>query len=270
MAYDLGDTVPLAVEVVGDDDELANATAVTLTIGLPDGTAVTPTPTNASPGRYEVDYVPTMQGRHTVRWVSTGPATAFSDMFDVRPATPRYLISLADAKSKLRYTAADSASGADEDLRTFVEACTDVVEEYLDEVVAQRPLVETVVAQRGCAVLPRGPVISVTSVAAADGSSSWDVADLAVDNQLLYAATGRALSGRLAVSYVAGYRELPASYSLAVAMILRHLWQTQRAGYGGSAGRGYGQGDADVEMVAGWAVPRAALELLGVPGPLVA
>lgn len=268
MAWDLGDTVPLTAEIVDANGALTAASGVVCTIGLPDGTTDTPSTTNPSTGVYQVDYVPTLPGRHTVRWVSEAPATAFSDMFDVRPANPRYLVSLADAKSKLRYDA--TSTSADEDLRTFVEACTDVLEEYLDEVVAQRTVEAFVAPVNGRAVLPLGPVISLVSVTADYGATTWDVANLRVRDGVLSAATGPVLRGSLEVTYVAGYRELPPSYSLAVSMILRHLWQTQRAGYGTSTGRGYGQGDADVEMVAGWAVPRAALELLGGPGPLVA
>jgi hypothetical protein len=270
MAWDLGDTVPLTAEITDAGGDPTPASGVVCTIGLPDGTTDTPSTTNPSTGVYQVDYVPTLPGRHTVRWVSEAPATAFSDMFDVRPANPRYLVSLADAKSKLRYDA--GANSADEDLRTFLEACTDVIEEYLDEVVAQRTLTVVVSVSNGRAVIPVGPVISLTTVTSEDGATTWDVANLRVRDGVLRAVAGPALRGDLEVTLLAGRRELPPSYSLAVWMILRHLWETQRAGYGGTAARGYGQGqgDADVVTVAGWDVPRGALTLLGVPGPLVA
>lgn len=265
MAFDLGDTIPLSVEVADSAGVLTDAAAVTLTLGLPDGTTITPTVTRSSTGCYEVLYVPALPGRHTVRWTSTAPATAFSDIFDVRQANPRYLVSLAEAKSKLRIDSA--SSGSDENLRTFVEACTDVIEEYLDEVVAQRAVTAVVTASGGSAVLPIGPVVSLTTVTSHDGVITWDVADLRVRDGILRTVAGPELRGDLAVDYLAGRRELPPSYTLAVWMILRHLWETQRASYGG--GNTYGQGDVDVVNVAGWDVPRGALTLLGVPAPLV-
>jgi hypothetical protein len=99
---DLGDVVPLTVQIRDANGVLANATAVTLTITLPDGTTISPAPANPSVGLYQVDYVTVMEGRHIVRWVATGNnASAYTDSFDVRPVNPPLILSLSAAKAAI-------------------------------------------------------------------------------------------------------------------------------------------------------------------------
>lgn len=87
--FSLGDVVPLSVEIRNPDGVLTDAATVTLTITLPDGSTDTPTITNppASTGVYVHDYVTTQSGRHHVRWISTSPAAAYTDAFDVAGAS---------------------------------------------------------------------------------------------------------------------------------------------------------------------------------------
>lgn len=128
MAYDLGDTVSLAWEVLDAAGAPATAGTITVTIGLPDGTTVSPTPTPASTvGRYELDYVPTMSGVHTVRCVTTAPSAAFADVFDVRPAAEFAVLSLRDAKDYLNKISPVS----DEELRLMLPAAVERVERHV-------------------------------------------------------------------------------------------------------------------------------------------
>ena len=98
--YDLGDPVVLNVTVTNAAGVPADATAVVCTITAPDGTPSTPSVNHtAGTGVYSVNYVATQAGRHTVDWRATGSnASAFTDVFDVRPAMSTQLISLSDAK----------------------------------------------------------------------------------------------------------------------------------------------------------------------------
>lgn len=126
MAFDLGDTASLAWEVLGPSGALTNAATVTVTIGLPNGTTLTPAPTNPSVGRYELDFVPTVSGIHTVRCVATAPAAAFADVIDVRPMAGLGVLSLADAKEHLNKISPVS----DEELRLMLPAAVERVERH--------------------------------------------------------------------------------------------------------------------------------------------
>lgn len=271
MAYDPGDTVPLTFEIRDANGALVDAASVTVTVDLPDGTTETPTPAHPSVGRYEVDYVSTLSGRYSVRGVSTSPATAFSDTFDVRPAAPAYVVSLADAKRHLNLPASTDTN--DEELRGFIEAATEVVEELTGEVVTRRTVVERKAIRGAKVALSNVPVISLTSIAAVDGTWTSDPAgwDLDGETGILRALPGNPLwCGDAIITTVAGYELIPARYTRAALMILRHQWESQRASLGGGRGTPLGGRSDDDSFVysQGYAIPRAAAELLGsrLPG----
>lgn len=266
MAFDLGDTV--ALEYIGA--ALTASSVVVCTVGLPDGTSVMPVVANPSLGRYTVDFVPTMPGRHTERWTSTAPATARSDIFDVRAAAPAYIVSLADAKKHLNLPAASTTN--DEELRGFIEACTEVVERLAHEAVARRTVVERK-ALRGWITfaLDYSPVLSLTSIVGVDVNHTWLPSGFRIDPATGIVDVLRGTIppwGRVEVTYVAGYQVIPATYTRAALMILRHLWETQRAVLGGGQRTRLGGGVDEVVTVAGWSVPRGAAELVEsrVPG----
>src|SRR5262245_37763772 len=108
MPYDVGDSVPIAVDIKDTSGNLTNATTVTQTITLPDGTTTSPSVTNppASTGQYRVTYVPSVEGRYAWRFVTLTPSTAYQDVFQIRETTSPALVSLADAKSHLNIPAA--------------------------------------------------------------------------------------------------------------------------------------------------------------------
>lgn len=267
MAYDLGDTVPLGIDVLDADGDPTAALTAVLTVDQPDGTAVTPTVTNPSVGRYEVDYVPAQAGRHGVRWVSTGPAAAFSDAFDVRPGAPRYLISLADAKRHLNIT----SSAHDEELRGHIEAATATIEQYLHEVVVRRTAVQKVGLRRRASqvALDHYPVVSLTSVESLDGATTWDVADLDVDDVgILTVQAGSALSGTVVVTYVAGRSVIPPNYARAAELVVECLYEAQRDAGAGPPARPGGEDELAPDPYGVVMSPKVR-ELLGVTGPMV-
>lgn len=267
MAVDLGDVVGLIFETRDTAGALANAGGVTVTIGLPDGTPVGPTtvpPTSV--GRYQYEYPTVQAGRHTVRWVATGAnASAHTDIFDVRPANPDYAVSLADIK--LHLNIATTTTTHDEELRTYIEAATLVVERHTGRALIRRTYVEYhTVCRARTLVLDHCPVISLTSMQTVDGLTTWTVGNLHVDptTGLVTVTAGALLDGHLQVTYVAGQTVLRANEVLAARIIVQHLWDTQRGSRGGPRAGGVD----DTTMVAGYAVPNRALELLG-PTPSV-
>lgn len=268
MAYDLGGTVPLTTSIYDADGELTAATGVVCTIGLPDGTTLTPTVSTVSTGVYGVDFVPTQFGRHTERWTATSPAAARSDSFDVRPAAPAYILSLADAKLHLNKT----GDADDDELRTWLEVTTEIVDELAGKATARRSVTERHTIRGGAThlALTWTPVLAVDSVTSLDVPvTTWGAASFDVDpaTGLVRVLTGPLFCGLVRVDYTAGYASVPARYTGAARMILRHLWESQRAG---RSGRRPGVVDEQMQLVSGYAIPRAAADLIGPRGPLVA
>lgn len=272
MATDLGDVLPLTVEVRDAAGNLANAGAVTLTIGLPDGTSATPAVTNPSVGRYQCDYQPPQPGRYTARWVASGlNSSAYVDEFDVRPADPGYILSLSTAKAALNMSSSSTAD--DEELRSLIEAVTRVIEDYRGEVIARRTVTEKITPSSWRRLLlSYVPVISVTSVTRAVDGFTWSPTDLTIaDPAVGYvdaALTAPAFYGELTVTYVAGQAIVPANYTEAAKIIVQHLWQTQRMPNLGPP-TPFSEGTTLTPSGLGFAVPNRAVELLGGRQPLV-
>lgn len=271
--YDVGDVVPLGITVTNSAGIPEDAGAVTLTIGLPDGTTATPTVTHVpSSGVYTVDYLATMEGLHTVSWVATGAnATAYRDVFNVREITEQ-LISLAQAKQQLGLTTATH----EEDLRMFIAAAGIAVEDQVGRKLVRRTITnEKHLRVHGALILNRAPVLSLTSLTSLDGATTWDVSTLDVDSDtgIVTPLSGSRPYGNLKATYVVGMRVIPANYLLAVRIITEHLWQTMRPfSGGGSLAPGALEDSLDARSggLVGFAIPNRALELLGKPPPLVA
>lgn len=275
--FDLGDAVPLTFEVRTTAGVLTNAATVTLTVTRPDGTTETPSVTNppAVTGEYGVDYLPTTAGTYRWRLVTTSPDTAITGSFDVRPALTVGIVSLEATKRHLNKDPADTTD--DEELREVIEATTEMIESIRGKVMIRRQFVEEVTFRPrawGHALI-KSPVQELISVEAVDGTTTWDLADLHVDeNGAVRVLAGTAFHGVVRFTYVAGYEVLPANFVLAAKIIIAHLWETQRPSltserYG--TPRPFATQDAAVTPIGtGFAVPNRALELLGVRGPLVA
>lgn len=185
------------------------------------------------------------------------------------------MITLAEAKLQLNIDASNTAH--DVELQAFVGAAIRAVELHTGKVGDVR----TITGERhhvcGTAKLwlHQKPVQSVTSVARVDATLTWDVDDLDVDvdSGLLRVLRGPLLSGLLSVTYQAGHAEVPANWNLAGRIIVQHLWQTQRGTMGARRPTAV-MNDTTQNMVnlggRGYAIPNAALELLGEPAPVVA
>lgn len=265
MPFDLGDTARLTAPCTDGGGTPSNATTVALTISLPDGTTTTPAVTNppAVTGQYTCDYVTTQAGLHSVRWVFTDPACAYTDVLDVRPAAPPLMFSLADAKRQLQIT----TSSSDDDLREVGEATTRAVEHFVGAV-ARRTVTE--VSQGGTErmLLRTLPVLSVTSIAPVQ---PWQ---MDIDASVLDVDPGTGVlrrtdwpvfwPGSYRVVYVAGRTEVSANIGLAGKLILQHLWRTHYGASRGLPAIGGGDDFAVSEPIPGlgFAIPNRALQLL--------
>ena len=268
---DLGAVQQMAVDVRDASGALVDPTSATLTLTLPDGSTLTPAVPlpSATPGELRVDYVTTQVGRHAWRMVTSNPTTAYSDVFDVRPAVPVGIVSLSDARAQLNMGATETRD--DDELRGFIGASTRAVERALGRIVARRSFTDrfTVSGSAAELLLRNVPVLSLTSVISADGSTTWSTGGLQVDGAtgLVAVTSGPAFTGVLDVTYQAGEVVIPDNYRLASLIILQHLWETQR----GTMGVQLGGGDVDMALASrGFAIPRRALELLDTQLPGVA
>ncbi|MFG3439932.1 hypothetical protein ACGF0J_22015 [Nonomuraea sp. NPDC047897] len=266
MSFDLGDPVPLSVTITDPGGSLADAGNVALTITLPDGSTHVQDPvTPTSTGVYDYDYETVQAGVHRVRWVATGAnASTYSDVFDVEPADGGAFVSLADVKNHLHKLTDED----DEALRGFIAAACQVI---TDRMGAVSP--ETVVADRlarsDTVVLPRRPVISITSVVTLPGGTAMPAADAltGASGWTLESSEGvlsvPASRDRLRVTYRAGRSPLPQNFRLAALDLVKHLWQGSQHNQAGVR-PALGDSDMIAASVRPFALPYRVSELLGL------
>lgn len=184
------------------------------------------------------------------------------------------MITLAEAKLQLNIPASDTTH--DVELLAYVGAAIRAVEKHT----GQAGDVRTVAGERHqtCGSsklwLYHKPVQSVTMLARVDGSLTWDPADLDIDvnSGLLRVVSGPLFRGLVSVTYEAGHVPVPENYNLAARIIVQHLWQTQRGAMGNRRVTTVMNDSMEnlVNFGRGYAIPNAALELLGEPIPVVA
>jgi hypothetical protein len=281
--YDIGDTIsaegPLIFYVYDDNGALANATTVTCTITLPDGTTTSPTDANPATGTYTASYTPAVAGTFYVRWVAedvasvSGADTVSEDSFTVS-ASSNAFVSLEEAKAYTNlFDTADDA-----ELEAYLEwACT-LAERIADTDFARKTVTAETHSVSGstCSIqLRRRPVLSVTTVTEAGATLS--ASGYALDSRwgTLYRQAGSYTdttwsTGRnvVAVTYVVGYAIIPPEVRQATLQILEHLWQNQRGG--NPLAGGFRGADEFPNPGANWNVPNKARDtLLSYAPPLV-
>jgi hypothetical protein len=270
-----GSLYPVAFDVLDASGNLIHATTATLVITLPDGTTASPAITDASvPGQYRLAWQTTIPGRYTAHAVTTGPVTSWDDEWDVSPTPWPAIISLADAKNALNI---DLASHSDDaELLEFIAAATGAAEGYKREVIVRRTVTDEIEmhGRYGCGArrfrLWSAPVISLTSVAAWDGSVTWDVTQMrAAASGVVRVMAGPPVTGLVDVVYVAGRQVIPANYKRGGLVILAHLWETQR-GQGTVMSGVIGEEEYRRQPGEFFSVPSKAKELMGPPRPVVA
>jgi hypothetical protein len=252
MAIDVGDPVPLSIFITDDNGNAANAGAVVLTITLPDGTPATPAITNPATGTYTVSpaFYTTQSGRHDVAWVATGAnACDYNDTFFVQPAHS-LIISLAEARAALGTATANTVK--DEDLRSFISACTPTMEDICGPILSTTRT-ETYDGGGTQIALNYAPVVSVTTVIESYGSNyaktltlqnrfagggsdayGYDI-DLAT-GIITRLAAGVAVhfpSGQrnIQIVYIAGRAVITPNIILATRRLVKHLFQSEQQDY---------------------------------------
>jgi hypothetical protein len=271
MTYDLGDVVPLGITITDSTGANANASAVTCTISLPDGTTTTGSVTNPSTGQYNCDFTPTQTGRHAVRWLATGTnAAAYVDDFLVRDFAELGIVGLAEAKDYLNIPATDSTN--DEELRSFIDSASDLAESYVGQVLGRRTFTNELYDGGTEFIRIRNPrALSITSVTENGATVPSSNYVLDYTGQRLY----RLVSGTLyatnsygywtagmnnvSITYVAGYVNPPMAAKQGVLVIIKHLWETQR---GAMNVMGRVLGGDELYSTPTYSLPRRAMELL--------
>jgi hypothetical protein len=271
MTYDLGDVVPLGITITDSTGANANASAVTCTITLPDGTTSTGSVTNPSTGQYNCDFTPSQTGRHAVRWLATGTnASAYVDDFLVRDFAELGIVGLAEAKEYLNIPATDTTN--DEELRSFIDSASDLAESYVGQVLGRRTFTNELYDGGTEFIRIRNPkALSITSVYENDAlvSSSNYVLDYTgqrlyrIGSGTLYATNSygywTAGMNNVKITYVAGYVNPPMAAKQGVLVIIKHLWETQR---GAMNVMGRVLGGDELYSTPTYSLPRRAMELL--------
>ena len=258
--YDVGDVVPLSVVVRDGAGAPADATAVVLTVTLPDGTTTTPTVAHPSTGSYTATYAATTARLHGVSWTATGTnASAYRDSFTVTESvTP--LLALDDIKARLNTTQDTN----DEELRRFQSAAAARIAMETGRVLAPRLTVQTVDmtgSDRAVLTIPQPCLLSVSAVTDGGVALASDEWELDPSGQLL-TRRNATWTGEVQISGLAGV----AGDDLVVAQqatleLLAHLWETQRTPAGRNAlagpvpGMGYALPNRVAEMVAPLVIP---------------
>jgi hypothetical protein len=86
--YDVGDLVQITMTFTNSAGELADPTAVQLTVQTPERALLTPTVTNPGPGTFTAAIPVTEAGTWRYRAAGTGVVQAATDsFFEVRPQT---------------------------------------------------------------------------------------------------------------------------------------------------------------------------------------
>ena len=175
------------------------------------------------------------------------------------------VLDLASAKKYLNMDA--NRDQDDEELGEFIATSVELVELVRREAILPVTLTETHDASNGAVLLDRTPILEVLSVTGEQGP--WDLAEIVQRLDVgKVVSRGVTLRGPVTVVYRAGRSEIPALYRQATEVILAHLWQTQRRPLGGGTRFGSSSAaDSENVIVAGWSLPRAAVELLGPPVP---
>jgi hypothetical protein len=278
---DYGAVYPAALNIFNTSGQLTNATTVSLTITQPDQTTVVCPVANppAQVGQYTYGFQTTQAGRHLVNWASTGPVTAYTDVFDVMEQAPPSIISLADAKQCLSMDPANTTD--DDELRAKLRACTASIERYMRTVYAYRSVSETITRplmgvpwQEPAALrLKYVPVIALTSLVTMSPqnvvSTTYDtVNNMWVDTEagLVHVYAGPPLQGRMIASYTCGYQIIPYNVIEGAKVLFQAMWESRR-GPGGLGGVIGPEEMADYRHFT--ALPRKCIEWLGPPRPVI-
>lgn len=230
---------------------------VSLTVTRPDGTTNTPTVTEDANGLYKADVdTAGFPGRFLLNW--TAPGYAYSDILDVWPADPRFIVSAEDAMDALQWRPADRARDG-EQLRLYAAAATEVIEDITGAILVRTVDQDADGGRTGVALWERPDEILTVTV---DGKL-WDGWVLNKNAAIVYADKrgSRFPDGRqiIHITYKTGLDTIPPSVRLATRELIRHMWQVGQQAPAPTTPAG-ATADA-AHTPSGFAVPRRVIEL---------
>jgi hypothetical protein len=194
-----------------------------------------------------------MPGRWFVAWTSSVKPGAYTDIVDVWPVDPRFLISVDDARSALGWNTGNTAPGWLDALRLYIAAATPVIEDIVGTIV---PATFTQTIRKGWdfAALYERPVNTITGITYAD-ASVVDPATYRVDPRTGIVNLDFVLAKDATITYTAGITAVPPNVRLATRELVRHWWQQ------GMQAQHTGELTPEVLTFNGYAVPRRVMEL---------
>lgn len=223
-------------------------------ITRPDGTAFT-TPAVTPGPPVSVTFVPDMAGRWRIRWTASGGV--WSDVVDIWPEDPKFIISVDDAKAALNLSMVPEEKL--NDLRLYIAAATPVIEDIVGPLVV-RTETQHVEKLWKYAALNYKPS-TVVSVVYDDLTAV--PADLYSTNLPagLLTFTGNGLTQGATITYTVGTAIVPQNVRLATRELVRHWWQQ---GQQKSVARGGMANPTDEAYTfSGFAVPKRVIEQCG-------
>jgi len=272
MRYALGQPVRISTTIRDVTGTLVNAGTLSLTVKKPDATTQTyASPSNDGTGLYHQD-IPaadiTHLGHYAYVWTATGTGAGVSGSasFDVFDPFEANVLPLQDAKDALAKS--QTAVTDDAELQRLTATIEAALERHIGGPIINRSITERVDTWGSpweLRLLKR-PLVSVTSVTDVGTGVAVDLTDSELDTNsgfvrrklgLPFISTG----GIFTVVYVAGWgTAVPPAVAEAAAVILQHLWETQR---GMSSNPRYGGAEETVTLPGfGYAIPNRAAELL--------
>lgn len=223
-----------------------------VSITRPDGSSFTAPAISGPP--VSVEFVPNQAGRWFIRWASSVVMGAYSDVIDVWPTDPRFIISLDDARIALNMPGNTQASALD-DLRLYIAAATPVIEDITGPIVV-KTVTQHVAKGWSYAALYERPN-TINSVVYDDATvvpASAYVSDIHHGLLTFYSPVSQGVT----ITYTTGNAMVPQNVRLATRELVRHHWQIGKQGQRPGAG---GQSTAEAWTPSGFAVPRRVIEL---------
>jgi hypothetical protein len=241
--------------------------AVAISITRPDGIAGPTPPVTGDAPAVQAMFIADMPGRWLIRWTAAGSSPgSYTDVLDVWPADPRFIIGLDDARAALNMQDSKTTAAQLDDLRLYIAAATPVIEDIVGPVI---PGTFTQTTDGGGWAIPLfnrpTEIVSVTELGAPLDPSAYF---LDSEAGILYAgrpqATRRFMPGyqSVVVEYKAGAPAVPPNIRLATRELVRHWWQLGKQGTGGGRGGSFDQ-TAPEWTPSGFAVPKRVIELCG-------
>lgn len=241
----------------------ADGHSVTLTLTNPDGTTTSPTVTESqtTPGTFTATVDAAFPGRYLLTWTDTNVDAVATDVFNVWPADPRYLISVDDAATGLKWGAGDRDTNL-EALALYVATATEVIEDIVGAVLIRTVIQPADGGKSGIALWERPS--SITSVTVDGVANTEYVPNLNAGIVYADGGRGRFPEGRqnIVVTYRTGAASVPPSIQLAARELIRHLWQIGQQAPSAGAQPAYVPNPKQMGLTpSGFAVPNRVIEL---------